>query len=224
MSLKLYANLVSQPSRAVEWVLRVKQVDHEMLTTEFGSATFKSPEFLALNPNGLIPVLQDGEFSLYEGNAILVYLAEKYGWSDLYPKDVKAHAKVNQYLHWHHTNARLITLKVLIPLKHTKENIGTPEEAVWIKESPSFLKNLTELLEKLLVKDYVAESDHPTIADFVAYCEFVQLEMMGIFDFTKYPKVSAWLQHMKKVPHHDEVHAAVDSFLSSTGLKTKAVS
>ncbi|GMF60914.1 unnamed protein product [Phytophthora fragariaefolia] len=189
---------------------------------DFGSPTFTSPEFLALNPNGLIPVLQDGDFSIFEGNAIIVYLAEKFGWSDLYPADVQTHAKVNQYLHWHHTNARLITPKVLVPLMHTKQSAATPEEAVLIKDTPALLTKITALLEKFLVKDFVAETDHPTVADFAAYCEFVQVELMGIFDFSKYPKVAAWLKRMKAVRHHDEIHEPLDQVLTSMGLKTKA--
>lgn len=222
MSLKLYANFISQPSRAAEWAMRIKKLDHELVTMDFGSPAFKSPEFLAMNPNGLIPVLKDGDFSMFEGNAILVYLAEKFGWTDLYPSNVQTRAKVNQYLNWHHTNARLITPRVLVPLWHTKDNVATPEEAVFVKDTPALLAKLSELMEKFLVKDFVAESDAPTVADIAAYCEFVQVEMMGIHDFSKYPKLSAWMKRMKDVPHHDEMHAPLDGFLSSVGLKTKA--
>ncbi|GAB9477100.1 Glutathione transferase, theta class, partial [Globisporangium polare] len=63
MSLKLYANLVSQPSRAVMWVLKTKKVDYELVQADFGGPVFTSAEFLKLNPNGFIPVLQDGDFS-----------------------------------------------------------------------------------------------------------------------------------------------------------------
>ncbi|KAE9038322.1 hypothetical protein PR002_g6093 [Phytophthora rubi] len=224
MTIKLYANLISQPSRAAEWVMRLKHLEHELVRTDFGSPTFTSPEFLALNPNGLIPVLQDGDFSLFKGNAIMPYLAERFNWTDLYPGDVQAHAKVNQYLHWHHTNARLVTSKVLVPLMHTKQNVATPEEAVMVKDTPTLLAKLVALMEKFLVKDFVAESDHPTLADFAAYCEFVQIELMGIFDFSGYPKFSAWMQRMKTLPFHDEIHATLDTFLASSGLKTKASS
>lgn len=51
----------------VAWVLKVKQVEYELVLMNFGSPLFKSPEFLAMNPNGFVPVLQDGDFSLFEG-------------------------------------------------------------------------------------------------------------------------------------------------------------
>ncbi|CAI5741381.1 unnamed protein product [Peronospora destructor] len=222
MTIKLYANLVSQPARAVEWVLRLKKQDHELVVVDFGSSIFNSAEFLALNPNGLIPVLQDGDFSLYEGHAIMQYVAEKFGWTDLYPADAKAHAKVNQYLHWHHTNVRHLTSKVLVPLMHSKQNTVTPDEAVLIKDASSVITKQAELVEKFLVKDFVAETDQPTIADFAAYCEIVQIELMGIYDFSKYPKLSAWLKRMKVLPHHDEIHKPLDQFLTAMELKVKA--
>ena len=222
MTIKLYANLVSQPARAVEWILRLKKQDHELVVMEFGSPVFKSAEFLALNPNGLIPVLQDGDFAVFEGHAIMQYVAEKFGWTDLYPADAKAHAKVNQYLHWHHTNVRLLTTKLLVPLMHSKQNTATPDEAVLIKDASSLITKQAELVEKFLVKDFVAETDEPTIADFAAYCEFVQIQLMGIHDFSKYPKLSAWLKRMKALPHHDEIHKPVDQFLTDMELKTKA--
>ncbi|CEG37762.1 glutathione theta class [Plasmopara halstedii] len=222
MVLKLYANLISQPSRATEWILRLKKQDHEFVAVALGSSTLKSPEYLALNPNGLVPVLQDDDFSIFEGHAIMQYLAEKFGWTDLYPTDVKVHAKVNQYLHWHHTNVRLITSKVLVPLFHTKQNSATPEEAILIKETPARLTKLSELMEKFLVKDFVAETDHVTIADISAYCELVQVELMGIYDFSKHPKLAAWLKRMKSIPFHDEIHEDLNQFLTTHGLKTKA--
>jgi hypothetical protein len=48
-------------------VLKVKNVEHEVMQTDFGGPVFTSAEFLALNPNGLIPVLKDGDFSMFEG-------------------------------------------------------------------------------------------------------------------------------------------------------------
>ncbi|CAH0482857.1 unnamed protein product [Peronospora belbahrii] len=152
------------------------------------------------------------------------YIAEKCGWTDLYPIDVKAHAKVNQYLHWHHTNARLITSQVLVPLLHAKQNILTPEETVFIKAIPSLITKQVEHMEKFLVKGFVAETDYPTIADFAAYCEFVQVELMGIHDFSKYSKFSTWLKHMKSVPHHDEMHKPLDELLTTMDLKMKVIS
>ena len=148
----------------------------------------------------------------------MIYLSEKYGWTDLYPSDVKTRAKINQYLHWHHTNARLQTAQVLVPKIHSKVDALTPADEEHLKNINNVVTKTTELVEKFLVKNYIAETDEPTIADYAAYCEFGQIEMTGVFDFSKYPKVSAWLARMKKIAHHDEIRQVLSDFLDSIGL------
>ncbi|KAI9918737.1 hypothetical protein PsorP6_012016 [Peronosclerospora sorghi] len=221
-TIKLYANLISPPSRAVEWVMRLNHVPHELVVIECERPTFPSADFLALNPNGLLPVLEHGTMILFESHAILVYLAEAFGWTALYPRDVQAHAKVNEYLHWHHTNARLITTKVVVPLKRVKLNEELPDNVVLVNEAPTLIAKLAELMETFLLQEYLASQEDPTLADFAAYCEFVQLDLLGFFDFTPYPKVVAWMHRMKHVPLHDEMHAPVDKWLADLELKTLA--
>ena len=73
-----------------------------------------TPGFLAKNPNGLVPVLEDGAFVLWESNAIIRYVAEVHGGPPLYPADAKAHAIANQWMDWSNTamNAPLVPLFV----------------------------------------------------------------------------------------------------------------
>ncbi|MFT4080014.1 glutathione S-transferase family protein [Rhodomicrobium lacus] len=59
-----------------------------------------TPEFLDLNPNGLVPVLRDGSFTLWESHAVLRYLAAKYGPPGYYPVDFQGRAIVDQWLDW----------------------------------------------------------------------------------------------------------------------------
>lgn len=51
----------------MEWVLRTKKVDHELVQADFGGPVFSDPEFIAVNPNKLIPAITDGDFTLFEG-------------------------------------------------------------------------------------------------------------------------------------------------------------
>lgn len=147
-----------------------------------------------------------------------MYIAEKFGWTDLYPTDAATRAKVNEYLHWHHTNTRHFTLKIIRPVLGKK--LGAPvsaEDLANIEKIDETIARVSEKLEKFLVKDFIARTDAPTIADYAAYCEFDQLEFMG-YDFSKFPKVHAWLQRMQALPHFDEVHAPLEGFLKATGL------
>ncbi|OWY91873.1 Autophagy-related protein [Phytophthora megakarya] len=215
---KLYANLVSQPSRAVAWALKVKGADYEFVNVEFGGDLIKSDEFKTWNPNALIPVIRDGEFALFEGNAILTYTAVKFGWTDLYPTDMQTRAKVDEFLHWHHTNTRLFTLQILRPAATKANGKATPTDLAFLEQADALIEKEMTLLETFLDNDYIAHTDAPTVADYAAYCEIDQLEMMG-YDFTKYSKVSAWIARMKQIPFHDEVREELDNFLTNNNLR-----
>lgn len=58
------------------------------------------PRFLALNPNGMVPVIQDGDFVLWESNSIIRYLAAQYGGQHLYPAEPQLRARVDQWMDW----------------------------------------------------------------------------------------------------------------------------
>lgn len=62
--------------------------------------TTQTPEFLALNPHGLVPVIRDGDFVLWESNSILRYLANRYGADPLYPQEPRRRAQVDQWMDW----------------------------------------------------------------------------------------------------------------------------
>ena len=59
-----------------------------------------APGFLAMNPNAMIPVVQDGDFILWESNTIIRYLANRYGGEHLYPPEPQARARVDQWMDW----------------------------------------------------------------------------------------------------------------------------
>jgi glutathione S-transferase len=64
----------------------------------------KDPAYLALNPNGLVPVIRDGGFVLWESDAIVRYLAQREGRGDLYPEGLRERATVEQWMNWYGTN------------------------------------------------------------------------------------------------------------------------
>lgn len=69
-----------------------------------GFQSTQQPDFLALNPNAMVPVIQDGDFTLWESNTILRYLANSRGADALYPRDAKARARVDQWMDWQATD------------------------------------------------------------------------------------------------------------------------
>src|SRR5689334_875510 len=75
-------------------------VDFEMAIVDLLSGGSQTPEFKKLNPNGKMPVLEDGDFVLWESNAILQYLASKRPDSGMFPTDPRRQADVARWQFW----------------------------------------------------------------------------------------------------------------------------
>lgn len=86
--------------RKVLWVCAELDLPYEQEQWGTGFRSTDTPEFRALNPNALVPVVLDGEFVLWESNAICRYLAASHGRVDLLPMDLRARARVEQWMDW----------------------------------------------------------------------------------------------------------------------------
>lgn len=151
-----------------------------------------SPAFLALNPLGQIPVLQDGELILADSNAILVYLARRYAPDSAWlPQEPVAAARVQRWLsiaagevaHGPAT-ARLITL------------FGFPDDPA--RAARIAARILTFMDEHLKDRAFLA-ADHVTIADLACYSYIAHAPDGGV-DLEPYPAVRAWLARVEVQP------------------------
>lgn len=108
MKLKVYADRLSQPSRAVLIFCKVNGIDFEEIKVELSKRQQRSPEFRAINPLTQLPAIVDGRFKLFESHAILMYLASAFpGVADhWYPADISRRARIHSVLDWHHQNLR----------------------------------------------------------------------------------------------------------------------
>ena len=116
----IYGVPFSQPVRAVMWLMLYKQTPFEMVLINPGSkgeTGSRNPAYLAKNPGGTIPTLEepDSGFVLSEAHAIMCYLSNKNGWEDVYPTDHQLRAKVDWYLHYHHRNVRDASIGLVAP-------------------------------------------------------------------------------------------------------------
>lgn len=86
--------------RKVLWACAELDIPFKREDWGSGFQSTLSPEFLKLNPNAMIPVIQDGDFTLWESNTIIRYLANGYNGTGLYPIDAKAKARIDQWIDW----------------------------------------------------------------------------------------------------------------------------
>lgn len=86
--------------RKVLWACAEMEIHYEGVDWGSGFRSTHTPEFLALNPNAMVPVIQDDDFILWESNSIIRYLAARYNGGHLYPTDARARARVDQWIDW----------------------------------------------------------------------------------------------------------------------------
>lgn len=100
MVLKLYHYPLSAPSRGAFMTIKAIDVPVEIIHVDLFKKEQLNESFVKINPQHCIPTIDDDGFVLWESKAIACYLVEKHGREDLYPKDLKRRAVVNQRLYY----------------------------------------------------------------------------------------------------------------------------
>jgi glutathione S-transferase len=206
----LYGVPFSQPVRAVMWLMLYKQLPFEMVLINPGSKGengSRNPAYLAKNPGGTIPMIEELEtgFVLAEAHPIMCYLSNRHGWSDVYPADFQARANVDWYLHYHHRTVREASVGLVAPKIRKDLDIS---EATQQAAQATLARALTAIDTGWLANSRFLAGDALSLADFAAYVEIGQLQpgFTNVYDFAPYPNVQRWLETMKGVDGHDTVH------------------
>ena len=209
-ALNLYGVPFSQPVRSVIWLLLLKETPFRLVPTNPGSKGERGsrhPSYLAMNPSGTIPCLEETDtgFALGEAHAIMAYLCQKHGWTDLYPDDLQARGRVDWYLNFHHRNIRDASSGMVAPKIRKDLDIPQHDQDRAVRIFTAGLKTLED--RPLANTRYIA-GDSLTIADLSAYAEIGQLQpqFTNLFDYGPYPNVQRWLADMQQVPCHDAAH------------------
>ncbi|XP_062147037.1 glutathione S-transferase T1 isoform X2 [Alnus glutinosa] len=198
MKLKVYADRMSQPSRAVIIFCKVNGIDFEEIRVDLSKRQQLSPEFKEINPMRRVPAIVDGRFKLFER----------------YPADVSRKAKIHSVLDWHHSNLRqgaagLILNSVLAPV------FGLPLNSQAAAISEKLLSLSLSKIESIWLKGngrFLLGGFLPSIADLSLVCEILQLELLDEKDRSRilgpHKKVQQWIEDTRNAtrPHFDEVH------------------
>ena len=189
--MKLYHFPLSGHAHRARLFISLLGIPCELVEVDLRSGAHKKPEFLALNPFGQVPVLDDDGTIISDSNAILVYLATKLGRTDWLPADAKGAAAVQRWLSvaagdlaFGPAAARLI---IVFGAKHNPEDV--------IARAHLLLKRLEEHLAD---RDWVAGTK-PTIAD-VALYSYLSSAPEGNVDLTAYANVNAYLHRIEALP------------------------
>lgn len=179
----------------------------EYVHVDLAKGEHKSPAYLAINPNGKIPALQDGDITLWESNAIVCHIAHK-AQSELWPSDPAKQIQVIKWLSWNseHFTRHAGNLYFQYVVK-PKFNIGAPDEAA-AEESIGFAKQFAKVLDDHLTGRTFLLGDHLSVADFAVsvtlpYAETIRLPLDGCTNITR------WKEQLEELPAWRDPYPAV---------------
>ncbi|CAH1154578.1 unnamed protein product [Phaedon cochleariae] len=209
----LYMLPASCPVRSVLMCAKAIGVDLNSIKVDLLAGDHLKPEFLKMNPQHTVPVLDDDGFILADSHAIMSYLVSKYGKDkSLYPTDLQQRALVDHRLHF---DSSILFARGLIV------SWGVLFEGA--KEIPQkLLNNLSEafhMVEKFLQKTKYVAGDQMTIADISFVTSITTWNPYMPLPEAQFPKITAWLKKMKELPYYSENQIGLDQFLQV--LKTK---
>lgn len=189
---RLYRHPLSGHAHRVQLFLSILGIPVELIDVDLFGGEHKSPEFLAKNPFGQVPVLEDGDVVLADSNACLVYLAKRYDDSrSWYPEDPVAAAQVQRWLS--------IAAGELKAGPATARVIKVRNAPLDYESAKAVSTNLFGILEKILGEREFLTGATPTIADLALYTYTAHAPEGGI-SLTPYPSISAWLRRIESLP------------------------
>ena len=128
--LKIWGRATSSNVQAVMWTIAELGLEYKRYDVGFKFGGTDTPEFRAMNPNGLIPVVQDGDDGepLFESAAICRYLAARYGSDQFWPSDPVARAPIDKWAEWaKNTLAPALILPIFWPMIRQHEADRDPQ-------------------------------------------------------------------------------------------------
>jgi glutathione S-transferase len=192
--MKLYSFPVSPNCQKVLAVARELSIPLDVVNVQILKGEGKTPEFLARNPNGKVPVLEDDGMVLWESNAIISYLAAKASVPSLLPIKPRERAEVDRWVFWSTAHlapavGKVAFEKIVKPLT----NQGAPDAAA-IAAGTSEFEALTKVLDAGLAgREYVAGK--LSIADFALGPYFGIARACGL-DLGQNARVRGWTERM----------------------------
>ena len=197
--MKLYGFPASPNTWKVRAVAAHLGIPLQLELVDLTKGAQRAPDYLALNPTGRTPALVDGDFKLWESNAIAQYIAGK-SENSLWPADAQARANVNRWQCWQlaHWGAEACGPLTFQRLVKKLTNLGPPDDAVVAKAIEAFNRNAA-VLESVLSKQSNLTGREITLADFAVaaamiYCKEAEMPI------APYVHLRGWFERITALP------------------------
>jgi glutathione S-transferase len=194
MALKIYGVARSRAFRTL-WMAGELNIPYELIKVDFADGGTRRPEYLAINPNGHVPAIDDDGFRLWESMAINLYLAKKYGSGGLYPQSLTDEARVWQWSFWGMTEVERPALTVLL------NRIGPEDrrDAAAANEAEHTLAAPLAVLDRVFADTPYLLGGHFTVAD-LNVASILAWARQARVDLAPFPHTEAWLKRCHDRP------------------------
>ncbi len=186
--IKLFGVPASRTARSL-WMLAELGLDYENIPVHY-TGEAQTPEFLAINPNGRVPVLDDDGTVLFESLAINLYLAEKYGKGALWPESVEDHGRCYQWSLWAMTEVDGTGTDVIL---NRTTLVEAERDEAKAKAGEALLQRPLNVLDDTLAgRDYLLGSEF-TVADLNVCSVVYVLGTLGRMDLSRFQNLEDWI-------------------------------
>lgn len=196
--MKFHHFAYSSNSRKVAMTIAHLNIPVETVVVDLSKGEQRKPAYLALNPNGKVPTLEDGDFVLWESQAIMIYLAEKTEGQTLYPKGLRERADVNRWLFWsaNHWGPSIAILNFENVVKKMVGG-GDPDPGQ-VQRGEAFVKDNAKVLDAHLANRTWVSGDGLTLADFAiaAPLMYARIAKLPVAD---YANLQRWLGRVQEL-------------------------
>jgi len=190
--IKLYHFALSGHSHRVQLFLSLLNLPVEIILMDLPRGEQKTPAFLAMNSFGQVPVIQDGDVTLADSNAILVYLARRYDTSDRWlPRDAVGEAQVQRWL---------TAAAGLLAFGAAHARVGVLFKRPIEPRAYTLAADLLKVMDTQLASQrFLASDAAPTIADVALYTYTAHAPEGGVA-LSPYKHVQRWLTNIEALP------------------------
>jgi glutathione S-transferase len=189
--LKLYTAGLSGNAHKARLALNLMKIPYEEVALSFEDGSLKTPDFLAKNPRGQVPAIEDDGEAIWDSAAILVYLGRKHGGGNWLPNDPVGMGHVVEWL----TVAGIDHLQGLARCRFLKRR-GLSEG---YEQAQAAARKTLDMMENHLKSREWLACGRPTIAEPACFV-YVDLADEGEIDVSGHPAVVAWLDRVRALP------------------------
>jgi len=198
--MKLYNTTISGNCYKIRLLLSFLRLDYEKINIDLKAKDQKKVEFLALNPLGQVPVLEDNGIYLRDSQAILCYIAREYDVEQLwFPLEPMLMAHVLEWLFFANQNiaSSLAAARAFYLVNKPHVQIEHATEQAYV---------VLEMMNQHLSEQDWLVGRRATLADIACY-PYVEMAHQGQIELDQYPYVQAWLRRFEQLPNFIELNS-----------------